>query len=160
MFLTRFIIVFLFWGYARTYTAVIAYIISLISISLSSMLSDSIRCMTYPCTYFHIWWRGSSTMRHIEPSVTNNSLRMIFTLQIRTYLQHKCRMNWKKKISIIYLFPTNNGVTFSPPWLLKIINRELHLISKYLQPLRQHRTILIVIHLQRCTVRRSQGLVS
>ena len=99
-------------------------------------------------------------MRHIGPLATNNSLRMIFTLQQEIDFQHTWKINCKKKISIIDPFPTKNGATFCLPWRQKITWSELRLISKYLWPLRQRRPIFIAIYLQGCHIKISQGLVS
>ena len=122
-------------------------------VEISSTMSASVRCMTYPSTYFHIWWRAMSTIRKIGPSVTNNYLRMRFVLQLRTDFQHPCRMKWNTKINIIAPCPTNNSVILCKPQRKNITEREMWLKSKDLRPLRQRQQILIVINLKLCRAR-------
>ena len=53
-----------------------------------------------------------------------------------------------------------NGGTYCPPWTKKIAESELRIKSKEFQPIKKRHLILIAMHLQRCRIRRGQGLVS
>ena len=50
------------------------------------------------------------------PSTTENSTRIILALQLRTYFQHPCRINWRSKMKIITTCPTKDGMSFYPEW--------------------------------------------
>ena len=64
-----------------------------------------------------------SNIKQIRPSVTNDSLSMIFLLQLSTEFQHTFSIKWEIKISTIAPHPTKNGVTSCPP-LSEIYNRN------------------------------------
>ena len=102
---------------------------------------------------------GRSTMRQTGPLVTNNSISMIFALQLRMDFQHRCRIKWNINIGTITSFSKKNDVTSCPIWRQKIIESELQIKSKYLITLRQHRKILTVIYMQRLHTIRRQILV-
>ena len=101
-----------------------------------------------------------STIKNIRTSVTNNSLSMIFLLQLSTDFQNIFRIKWK--INIITITPClrNDDVTSCPTWRQKISEIYLRFKSKYLWPLRQHRPIVTAIHLQMCRIRINKALVS
>ena len=86
-------------------------------------------------------------MKQIGTPMKRNYLSMIFASQQGTDYQYTFIMNWMTKIMIIAPRPTNNDVTFCPPW-------------KDMCPLRQRQPILIAIYPQRCRIRRKQGLES
>ena len=99
-------------------------------------------------------------MGHIGPSATRNSLSIRSMFQIGTDFLHIFRMNWMKKVRNIVLCLVNNGVTFCPPWRLKITGKWLRLKSRNLRPISQRQPIMTVMRIQGCHIRRRQVLIS
>ena len=103
---------------------------------------------------------GMRTIKQIGLYATDNSRSMIFVFQLRTNLQHPCRIECKIRIRTIATFPKNIGVTFSTTWRQRITEGELQIKSKYLQHIRQRRPFTTEVQEQRFRARRSQVLVS
>ena len=61
-----------------------------------------------------------STISKIGTSATKNSLRMRFTLPLRTDSLYPCKINWRIRAMTVVPYPMNNGVVFCPPWRLNI----------------------------------------
>ena len=84
-------------------------------------------------------------IKNIGLSVTNNHLRTRFELQPGTASQHTCNMKCTIKTRNTAPLTTNNGTNSCKPRRQNIIESELGIKIKDLQPIRQHHPTLIEI---------------
>ena len=91
----------------------------------SSNPSASVRCTTYQITRLNFWWQAWVLSQLVRTSVTNNSLRTIFALQLRADYPHPSRTSWRIIMRNIVPYFMNNGVNFCPPLRLRIIEKGL-----------------------------------